>query len=82
MKISSSIGIFLINSSRAIIGETIDGCRFFSSHRSCDREKKKNETEGTTFRVAARNTFDTRLEIMEITRTTTFAPYIQPSRVK
>lgn len=50
MKISS-VGIFLINSSRAIIGETIDGCRFFFV-ASRSREKKRNEMEGTTRRCA------------------------------
>lgn len=37
---------------------------FFSSHRSCDREKR-NEMKWKARRVVARNTFDTRLE-MEI----------------
>lgn len=65
MKISS-VGIFLINSSRAIIGETIDGCRFFFRRIVLAiARKKRNEMKWKARRVVARNTFDTRLE-MEI----------------
>lgn len=54
MKISSSIGIFLINSSRAIIGETIDGCRFFFRRivLAITKKKKRNRRHDVSRRCA------------------------------